>query len=307
MRSSRASSSSRPPPGPSPTSTTARPVLQRRHQLHAFLGEIGVAAEQHQAAGGADRGHRRPGDRARSPSARPTTTRTGSSSTTASSRTYSTTANRQPAVPVVHPDHAVRVGAAITFPKPVVFTYGFNAWRILPQTQVVGAPTGDRVAVRADPAAPPPENVGGDVKLATFNVLNFFPTTGRRVRRPVSAPAPTSTTARATRSRTTPAPQRSARCGQRRQPGAPAGQDRRGDQHRRRRHRLPRGARELGPVRASPATSRSTSSSTRSTPTPAPAPGPPCRRRRQRLPPLAEQDVIRNGFIYQPANGRARR
>ena len=36
----------------------------------------------------------------------------------------------------------MRVGAGLTFPKPVIFTFGFNAWRILPQAQVVGAPTG---------------------------------------------------------------------------------------------------------------------------------------------------------------------
>ncbi len=70
----------------------------------------------------------------------------------------------------------MRVGAAITFPKPVIFTFGFNAWRILPQAQVTGDSTGTIDFAQTRPAAP--ENVGGDVKLATFNVLNFFPTTG---------------------------------------------------------------------------------------------------------------------------------
>ncbi len=70
----------------------------------------------------------------------------------------------------------MRVGAAITFPKPVVFTFGFNAWRILPQSQVVGDSTGKVDFAQTRPATP--EDVGGDVKLATFNVLNFFPTTG---------------------------------------------------------------------------------------------------------------------------------
>ena len=82
--------------------------------------------------------------------------------------------------PWVTPSYAPRVGAAITFPAPVVLTWGFNAWRIQPSTQVVGAPSGTQpqfAQTRAGIAAGP-ENVGGDIKLATFNVLNYFPTTG---------------------------------------------------------------------------------------------------------------------------------
>jgi predicted extracellular nuclease len=93
-----------------------------------------------------------------------------------SSWTYSTTQNDDKPFPWFTQDHSVRVGSAVTFPKPVVFTYGFNAWRILPQAQVVGDPTGTVNFSQTRPAAP--EDVGGDVKLATFNVLNFFPTTG---------------------------------------------------------------------------------------------------------------------------------
>ena len=94
-----------------------------------------------------------------------------------SSWTYSTTQNSDKPFPWFTKDHSVRVGSSITFPKPVVFTYGFNAWRILPQSQVVGDPTGTINFSQTRPAAP--ENVGGDLTLATFNVLNFFPTTGQ--------------------------------------------------------------------------------------------------------------------------------
>ena len=94
----------------------------------------------------------------------------------ASSWTYSTSQNNDKPFPWFTENHAVRVGAGITFTKPVVFTYGFDAWRILPQSQVVGVPTGVLEFEQTRSAAP--ENVGGDVKLATFNVLNFFPTTG---------------------------------------------------------------------------------------------------------------------------------
>ncbi|MBC2934340.1 ExeM/NucH family extracellular endonuclease [Nocardioides sp. zg-1228] len=93
-----------------------------------------------------------------------------------SSWTFSTTQNNDKPFPWFTDTHSVRVGSAITFPKPVVFTYGFNAWRVLPQSQVVGDPTGTINFSQTRPSAP--EEVGGDLKLATFNVLNFFPTTG---------------------------------------------------------------------------------------------------------------------------------
>ena len=92
--------------------------------------------------------------------------------------TYSSGASRDLPFPWFTADHSVRVGAEISFPKPVVFTEGFGTWRILPQSQIVGDPTGtiDVEQTRADNLAP--QDVGGDVKLATFNVLNYFPTTG---------------------------------------------------------------------------------------------------------------------------------
>ena len=94
----------------------------------------------------------------------------------AASLTFSTTQNSNQPFPWFTADHTVRVGAGLTFPKPVIFTFGFNAWRILPQAQVVGAPTGAINVAQTRPATP--QDVGGDVTLATFNVLNFFPTTG---------------------------------------------------------------------------------------------------------------------------------
>ncbi len=93
-----------------------------------------------------------------------------------SSWTYSTSSHANDPFPWFTPDHTVRVGAGITFPKPVIFTQGFSTWRILPQGQIVGAPTGRIDIEQTRPATP--EDVGGDVTLATFNVLNFFPTTG---------------------------------------------------------------------------------------------------------------------------------
>ena len=73
-------------------------------------------------------------------------------------------------------DNQVRVGAAVTFPKPVVMEWRNNIWKLQPQTRVTDDGD-DRVAFEQDrPAAP--EEVGGDLKLATFNVLNYFTTLG---------------------------------------------------------------------------------------------------------------------------------
>ncbi len=105
-----------------------------------------------------------------------------------SSLTYSTSQNSTLPFPWFTADHTVRVGAGITFPKPVIFTEGFSTWRILPQSQIVGAPTG-QIDVEQDPSRRLPQDVGGDVTLATFNVLNFFPTTGEEFVAPVSAAA----------------------------------------------------------------------------------------------------------------------
>ncbi len=78
-------------------------------------------------------------------------------------------------------DH-VRVGAPVTFKTNVVLSYANNAWKFQPLTQLTAA-NADTVqpasfgATRADtPAA-----VGGNLKLASFNVLNYFPTTGDQV------------------------------------------------------------------------------------------------------------------------------
>ncbi len=80
-------------------------------------------------------------------------------------------------IPWLTTDHYVRVGAAVTFPQPVVLTEQFDGWTFLPSGgQVVGAPTGTVSFAQDRPAAP--GAVGGDLKLATANVLNFFPTTG---------------------------------------------------------------------------------------------------------------------------------
>ena len=96
-----------------------------------------------------------------------------------SSANYWNTANTAGAqdepVPWLTADHTVRVGAGVTFDQPVVLDYRFG-WKLQPQRQVVGKPTGLVTFEQDRPAAPAP--VGGDLKLATFNVLNYFTTFG---------------------------------------------------------------------------------------------------------------------------------
>jgi predicted extracellular nuclease len=89
--------------------------------------------------------------------------------------TQNTAAGQDLPLPWLTADHTVRVGASVTFDEPVVLDYRFG-WKLQPQRQVVGVPTGLVTFEQDRPAAPAP--VGGDLKLATFNVLNYFTTFG---------------------------------------------------------------------------------------------------------------------------------
>lgn len=99
-----------------------------------------------------------------------------------SSATYWNTSNSAGAqdqpVPWLTADHTVRVGAAVTFDEPVILDYRFG-WKLQPQRQVVGEPTGLVTFEQDRPETPAP--VGGDLRLATFNVLNYFTTFGSTV------------------------------------------------------------------------------------------------------------------------------
>lgn len=83
-------------------------------------------------------------------------------------------------LPYLSLENPVRMGSTVTFDQPVVLGYGHNEWRLQPLQQVTGETT-DAVPVlfendRSDYAAP--TEVGGDVQLGTFNVLNYFTTLG---------------------------------------------------------------------------------------------------------------------------------
>ena len=72
------------------------------------------------------------------------------------------------------PTNPVRVGASVSFDDPMIYSDSFGTRRLIPVQQV----TDDGTSVGVDIENTRPtgaEDVGGDIKLATFNVLNFFP------------------------------------------------------------------------------------------------------------------------------------
>ncbi|TCK66292.1 ExeM/NucH family extracellular endonuclease [Curtobacterium sp. PhB136] len=82
-------------------------------------------------------------------------------------------------VPWLTNDAPVTVGAATTFTKPVVLDYRNGGWAFQPTAPITGATaTTDLPATFSNVRTAEPADVGGDLKLAGFNVLNYFPTTG---------------------------------------------------------------------------------------------------------------------------------
>ncbi|MGY1762779.1 ExeM/NucH family extracellular endonuclease [Geodermatophilus sp. SYSU D00779] len=75
--------------------------------------------------------------------------------------------------PYLSPDTPVRVGDVLEPTEPLVLGFGFGAWRLQPADG-----TADGVFAPQDTRTVAPGPVGGDVRLATFNVLNYFLTLG---------------------------------------------------------------------------------------------------------------------------------
>ena len=77
-----------------------------------------------------------------------------------------------------------RVGAKVTFAQPLIFTNRFNLWRLDTRTRVAPSTDGSAQGVtfqdtRATNAAPDDVlGAEGNLKIATFNMLNYFTVTG---------------------------------------------------------------------------------------------------------------------------------
>lgn len=82
-------------------------------------------------------------------------------------------------VPYLGGDVPVRVGAPAAFTSPVVLGYGFDAWRMQPLTHLTGENAESTLPVTVENTREDaPREVGGDVTVASFNVLNYFVSLG---------------------------------------------------------------------------------------------------------------------------------
>ncbi|MFE5310033.1 ExeM/NucH family extracellular endonuclease [Isoptericola sp. NPDC056605] len=96
-----------------------------------------------------------------------------------SSTNYSSAANSSQPLPWLTGGDPVRVGAAVTFTRPVVLDYRFDAWGLQPQHRLTPDVAADvQPATFEDTREASPQDVGGTLQVGTFNVLNYFTTTG---------------------------------------------------------------------------------------------------------------------------------
>ncbi len=95
------------------------------------------------------------------------------------STNFLSAANKSKPLPYLSVTDPVRVGEAVTFTKPVVLDYRNNTWKFQPTAELTPANAAVVQPVTfSNTRTAAPTNVGGDLRLATFNVLNYFPTTG---------------------------------------------------------------------------------------------------------------------------------
>lgn len=87
-------------------------------------------------------------------------------------------ANKLVEVPYISASEHVTVGKRATFTAPVIMDYRYDLWRLQPQGQVVGAQDSDIPVSFEQVMNEAPAEVGGNVSVGSFNVLNFFTTTG---------------------------------------------------------------------------------------------------------------------------------
>lgn len=73
-------------------------------------------------------------------------------------------------------DEPVRVGARAQFTDPVIYAYSREEWRLQPTSPWRSVDTDPVLFENTREATP--TDVGGDLQVATFNVLNYFPTLG---------------------------------------------------------------------------------------------------------------------------------
>ena len=91
-------------------------------------------------------------------------------------------ANKGIPLPYVSLTEPVRVGAPVSFTTPVILDFRNNAWKFQPTQQLtVDNAGGVQPATFENTRTAAPEDVGGNVKISSFNVLNYFTTTAESV------------------------------------------------------------------------------------------------------------------------------
>ncbi|WP_300342743.1 ExeM/NucH family extracellular endonuclease [Nesterenkonia sp.] len=88
--------------------------------------------------------------------------------------------DRHMPLPYLQSHDTVRVGAAVDFTAPVVLEHRYDGWRFEPTSFLPGNPEAEPVSIEnTRPQAQLPEPAG-DLRLAGFNVLNYFPHVGQQ-------------------------------------------------------------------------------------------------------------------------------
>ena len=95
------------------------------------------------------------------------------------STNFLSAANQGKPLPYLTTEDPLRIGAAATFTTSVILDYRNSAWKFQPLTELTPANAAAvQPAVFEDTRTAAPQSVGGNLKLASFNVLNYFSTTG---------------------------------------------------------------------------------------------------------------------------------
>jgi 5'-nucleotidase len=87
-------------------------------------------------------------------------------------------ANRDRPLPYLTRERPIRVGARVRFTRRLVLDYRNDAWKLQPVRQLTG--DGEPPATFTNTRPARPRRVGGNVRIAGFNVLNYFTETGAR-------------------------------------------------------------------------------------------------------------------------------
>lgn len=138
-----------------------------------LYGEIGLAAGESPLRQPTDTA--RPGSAAAEETAADNAARAVKLDDGSTAQFGSTGENTPPYLSLTEP---VRVGASVTFDEPVIMDYRFGEWKFTPVRHIVGDGTGTDGVTFENTRTDAPAPVGGDVSVASFNVLNYFTTLG---------------------------------------------------------------------------------------------------------------------------------